>query len=141
MKKPKQVKPKVSNEQQLEGPGAQGGESKGGFDPWAGWSAATGVAAGGIIYARREVASKQVTAKLRGPTTWTAEEQSNYYAQQAAATEKTVRKMNHPAYYSDFPSNKQDRMFNQIEQIRLMNQADKLRSRANFISRGIPKIK
>ena len=141
MKNRKQVKPKVSNEQQLEGPGGQGGESKGGFDPLMGYSAAAGLAAGGIIYARREIASKQVTAKLRGPTTWTAEEQSNYYAGQAALTEKNVRKMNHPAYFSDFPSNKQDRMFTQLEQIRLMNQADKLRSRANFIARGIPKKK
>lgn len=93
-------------------------------------------------YAENQAALTNIPAqKVRGLETWTAEEQSNYYAGQAALIEKTVRKMNHPAYYSDFPSNKQDRMFNQIEQIRLMNVADGLRKRANHIATGIPKKK
>jgi hypothetical protein len=93
-------------------------------------------------YAKNQAALTNIPLqKVRGKETWTAEEQSNYYATQAAVTEKTVRKMNHPAYYSDYPSNKQDRMFNQIEQIRLMNQADMLRKRANNIATGIPKKK
>ena len=37
--------------------------------------------------------------------------------------------------------NEQDEMFTKIEQIRMMNQADRLRKRANIIARGIPKKK
>ena len=130
-----------SNEQQLEGPGGQGGESGGGFDPLMGWSAAAGAAAAGIIYARREAASKKITARLREPTYWTAEEQSNYYAGQAAAMEKSAKQMSHPSYFSDIPLNERSQMFNQIGIIKTMNDADRLRKRANFIARGIPKKK
>lgn len=135
MSKPKR-KPKTaaSNEQQLEGPGGQGGESRGGFDPLMGWTTAIGLGTAGIVYAKTQ-APRTKLPQLRSKTTWTAQEQSDYYAGQAASLEKTARKMGHPSFYSRASlMNEQDEMFTKIEQIRLVNQADRLRKRANFLS-------
>ena len=142
MKKPKQVKPKTANEQQLEGPGGQGGESRGGFDPMMGWSAAAGVGLAGIVYAKTKAPLTKIPVqKVRGKETWTAEEQSNYYAGLAAGMEKDARKMSHPSYYSDIPLNKRSQEFVEIARIKMMNDADRLRKRANHIATGIPKKK
>ena len=88
-KSKRKPKPSVSNEQQLEGPGGQGGESRGGFDPMMGWSAAAGVGLAGIVYAKTKTPVTNIPVqKVRGKETWTAEEQSNYYAALAAGMEK-----------------------------------------------------
>lgn len=135
-------KTSVSNEQQLEGPGGQGGESRGGFDPLMGWSAAAGVGLAGIVYAKTKASGTNIPVpKVRGKETWTAEEQSNYYAGQAAVMEKEARKMSHPSYFSSVPLNKRNQEFNEIARIKLMNDADRLRKRANHIATGIPKKK
>jgi len=51
--------------------------------------------------------------------------------------------MDHPSYYGTaFRMNQQDQLFTKIEQVRMMNQADRLRSRANWLAaRGIPQKK
>ena len=124
------------NEQQLEGPGGQGGESRGGFDPMMGWNAIGGAALAGIAYAKiRTPRTKIPVQKVRGKEIWTAEEQSNHYASQAAFMEMEAKKMSHPSYFGKVKFNEQDI---KIQQIKLMSDADKLRRRANTIARGIP---
>ena len=130
----------VQNEQQLEGPGAQGGESGGGFDPLMGWNVIGGAALASIVYAKTRIPRMNTPVpKVRGKETWTAEEQSNYYAGQAAALERESRMMSHPSYFSSVKFNKEDNLFIKIRQIKLMNDADRLRKRANHIARGIQK--
>ena len=124
------------NEQQLEGPGGQGGESRGGFDPMMGWNAIGGAALAGIAYAKIRTPRTNIPVqKVRGKEIWTAEEQSNHYASQAAFMEMEAKKMSHPSYFGKVKFNEQDI---KIQQIKLMSDADKLRRRANTIARGIP---
>ncbi len=137
-RKPKnQRKPKIqdpaSNEQTPDaGGGGYAGESRGGFDPLMGYTTAIGLGAAGIVYARTQ-ATRPV--KLTNKSQWATQDQSDYYAKQAALLERTARKMDHPAYFSKyFKENERDKMFTKIEQIKMMNEAKKLRSRANFLS-------
>ena len=128
-------KTSVSNEQMPDG-GGDPNATRGGFDPLFGWTTAIGLGAAGIAYAKTQAPRNNIPVqKIRGKETWTLQEQSDYYAGQAASLERTVKKMGHPSFYSRASlMNEQDEMFTKIEQIRLMNQADRLRSRANFLS-------
>lgn len=135
-------KTSVSNEQMPDG-GGDPNATRGGFDPLFGWTTAIGLGTAGIAYAKTQASRTNIPVqKVRGKETWTAQEQSDYYAGQAASLERTVQKMGHPSFYSRASlMNEQDEMFTKIEQIRMMNQADRLRRRANIIARGIPKKK
>lgn len=134
-------KTSVSNEQMPDG-GGDPNATRGGFDPLFGWTTAIGLGAAGIAYAKTQAPRNNIPVqKIRGKETWTLQEQSDYYAGQAAALERESRMMSHPSYFSSVKFNEQDEMFTKIGQIRLMNQADRLQRRANTIARGIPKKK
>ncbi len=127
-------KPKLNEQTPDAGGGGYAGEARGGFDPLMGWTTAVGVGIAGLAYAKTK-APYMKQPKVGKNTSWTTQEQSDYYAGQAAALERTVQQMNHPSYYSKFfKMNEQDEMFTKIEQIRMMNEAERLRSRANFLS-------
>ena len=108
-------------------------------------AAVVGAAKMSKTYSKNQAALTNIPVqKVRGKETWTAEEQSNYYAGQAALMEKEARKMSHPSYFSQeygVPFNKRRQEFNEIARIKLMNDADRLRKRANHIATGIPKKK
>ena len=134
MTKPKRnPKTATANEQTPDGGGNYAGESRGGFDPLMGWNTAIGVGAAGVVYAKTRTPRTKIP-NIRAKS-WTAEEESNYYATQAASLEREVRKMDHPSYYGTASRmNQQDKLFTKIEQVRMMNQADRLRSRANWLA-------
>jgi len=124
------------------GGGGYAGESRGGFDPLMGWTTAIGLGTAGIVYAKTQASRTKIPVqKVRGKETWTAKEQSDYYAGQAASLERESRMMSHPSYFSSVKFNEQDNLFIQMQQIKLKSEADKLRRRANTIASGIPKKK
>lgn len=99
-------------------------------------AAVVGAAKMSQTYLKNQAALTNIPVqKVRGKETWTAEEQSNYYASQAAFMEMEAKKMSHPSYFGKVKFNEQDI---KIQQIKLMSDADKLRRRANTIARGIP---
>ena len=82
----------------------------------------------------------QIPAPIKNRTMTPAEEAVSYY-QKVNELQRDSKRIGHPTYYSDIPFNERDQMFIKIEQIRMMNEAERFQRRADHLYENDPGVR